>query len=85
MFKEVSTKVDFAAQERELLQFWKDTQAFQKLRHLHQGEPGWSFIDGPDHRQQPDGCAPRLGAHVQRRDAALPKHAGTRAALPERL
>ncbi len=55
MFKEVSTKVDFAAQERELLQFWKDTQAFQKLRHLHQGEPGWSFIDGPITANNPMG------------------------------
>ena len=55
MFKEVSTKVDFAAQERELLQFWKDTQAFQKLRDLHQGEPGWSFIDGPITANNPMG------------------------------
>ncbi len=55
MFKEVSTKVDFAAQERELLQFWKDTQAFQKLRHLHQGEPAWSFIDGPITANNPMG------------------------------
>ena len=55
MFKEVNPKVDFAAQERELLQFWKDTQAFQKLRHLHQGEPGWSFIDGPITANNPMG------------------------------
>ena len=47
MFKEVPAKVDFIAQEHEVLAFWKQSRAFQKLRDLHKGEPPWSFIDGP--------------------------------------
>ena len=47
MFKEVPNKVDFPAQERELLRFWKETAAFEKTRELHAGEQPWSFIDGP--------------------------------------
>jgi len=47
MFKEVPAKVDFAAQERDVLAFWKESRAFQKLRDLHRGQPHWSFIDGP--------------------------------------
>ena len=30
-FKDVPSKVDFPAQERELLQWWKENQSFQKL------------------------------------------------------
>ena len=54
-FKEVPNKVDFPAQERELLQFWKDTQAFEKLQLLHQDDPHWSFIDGPITANNPMG------------------------------
>jgi len=46
-FKEVPNKVDFPEQERQLLRFWKENEAFQKQRQIHQGEPHWSFIDGP--------------------------------------
>jgi len=46
-FQEVPSKVDFARQEREILSFWKETRAFDKLRRLHKGQPTWSFIDGP--------------------------------------
>ncbi len=56
-FKEVPTKVDFPAQERELLAFWKTTGAFQKLREIHQHDPRWSFIDGPITANNP------MGAH----------------------
>jgi isoleucyl-tRNA synthetase len=54
-FKQVPTKVDFPAQEREVLMFWKDTQAFQSLRQVHQGDPHWSFIDGPITANNPMG------------------------------
>jgi len=47
MFKEVPTQVDFAAQEREILQWWKVIKAFEKRRALNQGRKRWSFIDGP--------------------------------------
>ncbi len=46
-FRDVPANVDFPAQERELLKFWKDTRAFEVMRQLHKGQPPWSFIDGP--------------------------------------
>jgi isoleucyl-tRNA synthetase len=54
-FRDVPNRVDFPAQERDLLKFWKDTNAFQKMRELHQGEPHWSFIDGPITANNPMG------------------------------
>jgi isoleucyl-tRNA synthetase len=54
-FREVPNKIDFPAQERELLQFWKDSKAFDQLRELRKdGEP-WSFIDGPITANNPMG------------------------------
>jgi isoleucyl-tRNA synthetase len=54
-FKEVPTKVDFPAQERQLLRFWKDSNAFRKLTQLHAHDPHWSFIDGPITANNPMG------------------------------
>lgn len=54
-FQEVKTQVDFAAQERQVIQFWRESQAFQQLRVLHKGEPTWSFIDGPITANNPMG------------------------------
>ena len=56
-FKPVDTQVDFIAQEHEILDFWKKSRAFQKLRELRQGAPRWSFIDGPITANNP------MGAH----------------------
>lgn len=54
-FKDVPNKVDFPAQERELLKFWEDTGAFQKLKEIHKDDPHWSFIDGPITANNPMG------------------------------
>ncbi len=54
-FKEVPAQVDFPAQEREVLEFWKETDAFHKLRALREGQPHWSFIDGPITANNPMG------------------------------
>ncbi|MEN4101124.1 MAG: class I tRNA ligase family protein, partial [Anaerolineaceae bacterium] len=54
-FREVPTKVDFPAQERAILQFWKDSQAFAKLQQLPKDKPAWSFIDGPITANNPMG------------------------------
>jgi len=54
-FKEVPTKLDFPAQERDILRFWNETQAFQKLQEIHQHDPTWSFIDGPITANNPMG------------------------------
>ncbi len=55
MFKPVSTQVDFIAQEHEVLDFWKRTRAFEKLRELRAEAPRWSFIDGPITANNPMG------------------------------
>ena len=54
-FKEVPARVDFPAQEREILRFWKETRAFEVSRDLRRGKPRWSFIDGPITANNPMG------------------------------
>ena len=54
-FKDVPSKVDFPEQERELLDFWDRTGAFEKTRRLHADDPRWSFIDGPITANNPMG------------------------------
>ena len=54
-FKDVPSNVDFPAQERELLQWWKENKSFEKLRALQKGRPKWSFIDGPITANNPMG------------------------------
>ncbi len=55
-FKPVSTKIDFPAQERDILQWWKDTDAFNKLREqLASSEKRYSFLDGPITANNPMG------------------------------
>jgi isoleucyl-tRNA synthetase len=57
-FRNVPHNVDFPAQERETLQWWKENQSFQKLQQMQQGRPKkWSFIDGPITANNP------MGAH----------------------
>ena len=55
MFKEVPNTVDFVAQEHEVLDFWRDSDAFGKLRELQKDRPRWSFIDGPITANNPMG------------------------------
>ena len=54
-FKHVPNKVDFPAQELELLAFWDRTNAFNTMRSLHRDDPKWSFIDGPITANNPMG------------------------------
>jgi len=55
VFKQVPNKVDFVAQELEVLDYWKKTDAFEKSRALRKGMPHWSFIDGPITANNPMG------------------------------
>ena len=55
MYKPVPAKVDFPAQELEVLRFWQDTQAFAKLVSRNRGGPRFSFIDGPITANNPMG------------------------------
>ena len=54
-FKDVPNKVDFVAQEHEVLAFWEQVDAFNKLRTLRKGGPRFSFIDGPITANNPMG------------------------------
>ncbi len=55
MFKAVPSSVDFVAQEHEILDFWQQTRAFQRLVELRKDAPRWSFIDGPITANNPMG------------------------------
>ena len=55
-FKPVPTAVDFPAQEREILQWWKESDAFNKLRRLRAASgKRYSFLDGPITANNPMG------------------------------
>ncbi len=54
-FDKVDTQVDFPAQERAVLEFWKRSQAFERLRQKNRGKPKWSFLDGPITANNPMG------------------------------
>ena len=55
MFRPAPNPVDFIAQENEILGFWEETGAFQKLIELRKESPRWSFIDGPITANNPMG------------------------------
>jgi isoleucyl-tRNA synthetase len=55
VYKPVPAKIDFAAQELEILRFWQDTDAFAKLLSRNRGGPRFSFIDGPITANNPMG------------------------------
>src|SRR5262245_37824600 len=47
LFAKVETQVDLTALEREILQFWKESNAFDKLRAKNRGKKSWSFLAAP--------------------------------------
>jgi len=55
MFKPVPNQIDFVAQEREMLSFWKNSQIFEKLKKLRADGLLWSFLDGPITANNPMG------------------------------
>ncbi len=54
-FKPVPNKVDYVSQEYDVLDFWNMSNAFEKMREIHRGEPKWSFLDGPITANNPMG------------------------------
>jgi isoleucyl-tRNA synthetase len=54
-FEKVGAEVDFSAQERDILRFWEEIDAFEELRRRNQGKPKWSFLDGPITANNPMG------------------------------
>jgi isoleucyl-tRNA synthetase len=55
VYQPVSSSVDFPALEREILAFWEQSDAFQKLVEKNASGPRWSFIDGPITANNPMG------------------------------
>nr|MBA2381065.1 class I tRNA ligase family protein [Chloroflexota bacterium] len=55
MFRPVSAKPDFVAQEHELLTEWRERRMFERLRARNAGGPRWSFLDGPITANNPMG------------------------------
>jgi isoleucyl-tRNA synthetase len=55
MFRPVTSKPDFVAQEHELLQSWRDRKTFARLRAQNANGPRWSFLDGPITANNPMG------------------------------
>ena len=55
MYKPVPSVVDFPALEQEILAFWRESRAFEKLREKNRGGPRYSFIDGPITANNPMG------------------------------
>jgi isoleucyl-tRNA synthetase len=44
---EIAAQIDFPLEERKILQFWKQIDAFQTQLQLSEGRPPFSFYDGP--------------------------------------
>jgi isoleucyl-tRNA synthetase len=54
-FEKVPSEVDYISQEKEILKFWKASHSFEKMVNIHNGQPRWSFIDGPITANNPMG------------------------------
>ena len=47
MYKKVSTSLNFVDREKEVLKFWKENHIFEKTVEQSEGEPEYTFYDGP--------------------------------------
>jgi len=54
-YQKVEPWMDVVALEREILAFWKDSDAFAKLVAQNRGKPPYSFLDGPITANNPMG------------------------------
>src|SRR6266404_393276 len=54
-FDKMGAEVDFSAQERAILEYWQNIDAFEELRRRNKGKPKWSFLDGPITANNPMG------------------------------
>ena len=54
-YPKVETWVDIVALEREVLDLWRETDAFNRLREQNRGNEPWSFLDGPITANNPMG------------------------------
>ncbi|MCL2577071.1 MAG: isoleucine--tRNA ligase [Defluviitaleaceae bacterium] len=47
MYEKVSTGLNFAEREKDVLKLWRDNEIFEKSINLREGAPGFTFYDGP--------------------------------------
>lgn len=47
MFKELTEKISYPEVEKEILKFWKENGVFEKSIETRQGNPGFTFFEGP--------------------------------------
>ncbi|MGN0795656.1 MAG: isoleucine--tRNA ligase [Christensenellales bacterium] len=47
MYKPVDTNLDFTKREKEILEFWKENQIFEKSVEMNKGKEPFTFYDGP--------------------------------------
>ena len=47
MYQKVSTDMNFAQREEEVIKFWRDENIFKKTVKLREGAPAFTFFDGP--------------------------------------
>jgi isoleucyl-tRNA synthetase len=55
MFRPVTPRPDFVAQEHEVLELWRERRTFARLRAQNADGPRWSFLDGPITANNPMG------------------------------
>src|SRR2546422_3561693 len=55
LYKPVPSKVDFPAQEEDVLRVWEDRHIFTQLVERNRGGPRYSFFDGPITANNPMG------------------------------
>lgn len=55
MFNKVDSSCEYIKLEHRILEWWKDTDSFDKLRRKNQGRKPWSFLDGPITANNPMG------------------------------
>src|SRR6186997_1430290 len=55
MFRPLSSVPDHPGLEREVLDWWDESQVFERLQELNRDGPTWSFVDGPITANNPMG------------------------------
>ena len=47
MYKKVETSLNFVEREKEIVEFWKENEIFEKSVDKNEGRGEFSFYDGP--------------------------------------
>ena len=47
MYEKVSSDLKFVEREKQVEQFWKEHRIFEKSMEAHEGQPLYTFYDGP--------------------------------------